>query len=456
MRLREMKRNMKRRWEIDRKIRDKEKGEEYQSVYIGSLNIIAGRPDPLPSIDMLERLRGLQLPDTSYVPDEDEPSQDLIAVAYVRGATLFTAWLLSGYGDDIQPTHRELENLLVRLNSVRLDSIDPLDRVRSLSWRVSAELAFQRGDYAIALRKVADSIYPLYHWDEIHANPPELSDAQFAPWLSGVEILAKNCIEAIEHGGSADWPAVVGACDLLSRCFFNGVKYIEPRALDDSVETAHTFWIVKASWAQAQLTPDRLRNLLGQQDDESAVQRMETYFFVDGLWEKLPERAQRALVTADRTLMSSTSSRYALVANEIRIATEEILNEYLWKPLNAWAERQQDYPHAPFSGIRRAKEFLRMRGDDAPSLGDYANLVLMDVGTSRFLKDEFQTVKKDEEFIRQRLPKSLKRLLTVRNPGEHELGHDSERATIRDLYAESLGIGGKGVLPDLVRLLAKD
>ena len=296
-------REAKLRWEIDGQIRDKEKRERYETVFIGSLNIIAGHPDPLPPSDMLDRLRGLQLPYTSYVPDEDEPSQDLIAAAYVRGATLFTTWLLSGYGDDIQPTHRELENLLVRLNSVRLDSINPLDQTRSLSRRVGAELAFQRGDYSEALTGMANSISPLYD-DEIDDAPPDLNDPQFAPWLSDVEVRATECIEAIEHDDNVDWPVVVRACELLSRCFFDVSEYVGLRTFDEDLDTQHAFWNERSGWARAKLTPDRLRNLLKQQDDESAAQRVETYFFADGRWERLPERAQRALVTADRMLIS--------------------------------------------------------------------------------------------------------------------------------------------------------
>ena len=151
--------------------------------------------------------------------------------------------------------------------------------------------------------------------------------------------------------------------------------------------------------------------------------------------------------------MSSTRSRYALVANEIRIATEEILNQYLWQRLTAWAEKQDDYLLPAFSAIRRAKERLR---DDAPSLDDYANLVLTDAGTSRFLRDELHAPDTDAQFMKQGVPKFLKRLREARNAGEHRLGHVPDAAAIRQLFAESLGIGRRGVLPDLVRLLAKD
>ena len=399
---------------------------------------------------MLERLRGLPLPDTSYVPDADEPSQDLIAAAYVRGATLFTAWLLSGYGDDIQPTHRELEGLLARLNSVRLDATDPLDRTRSLSRRIDAELAFQRGDYAAALTGIAKSILPLYA-DEIDDTPPDLNDAQFAPWLSDAEIGAAECIEAIEHKDDVDWPVVVQACELLSRCFFDVSEYVGLRTFDEDLNTQHAFWNERSGWARAKLTPDRLRNLLKQQDDESAAQRVETYFFADGRWERLPERAQRALVTADRMLISSSRGRYALVANEIRIATEEMLYYYLWLPLSEWIGAQRQPPPGWRTILGRPKE-----GRRSPSIDDYVSLLWHSP-----IKDYFQTLGMSDDDVQfltkeNRTTKHLQALQRTRNAAEHEPGDTVDPRTVRQLYAESLGIGRKGVLPELVRLLAKD
>lgn len=63
--------------------------------------------------------------------------------------------------------------------------------------------------------------------------------------------------------------------------------------------------------------------------------------------------------------------------------------------------------------------------------------------------------KKGLEFIRQQAAKRLGRLRRARNAAEHEPGHEADHAALRDLYAEAVGIGRKGVLPELARLLAK-
>ena len=415
----------------------------YRIDYIGEREISLGVPDPLPSNDILESLRQLKLPEAIYQPDGEEPITELVIAINVKGSILFATWLRSGYGDDIQPNHRNLEHLLVRYTG---EGPDTLPQIRSLSARVAAELAFQRGDYATALSRIADSIYCVY---DVPIGPIHV------PWLSAVKARAEICFEHLEQsrGGNTDWPEVVKACEKLSKCSFSSYtdQGMHP---DERVDTISDFWLEKMGWAQAQLTPDQIRDHLKEREDESAVQRLRTYFFADELWGKLSRRAQEALVSADRALVTGTQSRHAAILNEIRIASEEILNEYVWEPLNTWAVKQQDYLDSPFSGIRRARELFRVRGDRAPNLGEYADLVLKDVGTTRFLRNELRIVKKDEEFIKQRVPKFLKRLRDTRNPGEHQLGHDPEPATIHEVYAESLGIGREGMLPELVRLLA--
>ena len=55
-----------------------------------------------------------------------------------------------------------------------------------------------------------------------------------------------------------------------------------------------------------------------------------------------------------------------------------------------------------------------------------------------------------------RTTKHLQTLRDTRNAAEHEPGDTVDPQTVRQLYAESLGIGRRGVLPELVRLLAKD
>ena len=390
------------------------------------------------------------MPDTSYQPDGDEDLWDELAAAiHVRGAILLTTWLLSGYGDDIQPTHGELESLLARFDRLD-DSPMNMARIRSLSKRVAAELAFQRGDYPTALNRIADAVY---HLRFVHR------DNLVTPWLSEVNVHARAYFEHVEQmsGRGIDWPEVFKACEKLSKCFYCPLDdcdvYPDQSGTWESTLPAlenaeHVFWIEKMGWTQAQLTPDQLRVHLGNQEDESAVQRLRTYFFADGLWGKLSKRAQEALVSADRAFVTGTQSRYAAIANEIRIATEEVLYHCLWLPLS----ETQRLPHP---GLRMILDKPK-QDRRSPSIGDYVQL-LWNSG----IKDYFQDLDLSSDDMRfltkdNRTTKHLQTIRDARNAAEHEPGDTVDPQTVRQLYTESLGIGRRGVLPELVRLLAKD
>ena len=202
-------------------------------------------------------------------------------------------------------------------------------------------------------------------------------------------------------------------------------------------------------WAQAQLAPDEVRTLLEEREDYSAIQRLKKYFFTDVLWTKLSARAQEALVMADRTLVTATQSRLAGIANEIRIATEEVLHQYLWLPLSDWAGKQR--PLHPGLKMILDKPTQQRR---SPSIDDYVQLLW-----HRETKTYFQSLglsENDVQFLTResRTTKHLQTLQHTRNAAEHEPGAAINPSAIRNLYAESLGIGRKGVLPALLRLLA--
>ena len=128
-----------------------------------------------------------------------------------------------------------------------------------------------------------------------------------------------------------------------------------------------------------------------------------------------------------------------------------ILNQCLWQPLIAWAEKQQGFLEREFNAIRYAKELL---GRDSLDLAAYAEVVLPDPKTGQFLKNELHVSERDDQFIRQRGPRFLNRLRNTRNVTQHG-GGTPDRTIIRDLYAEAIGIDQPGVLLPLLRLLAK-
>ena len=408
---------------------------EVRAEFIGEIEINVGMPNPLPSADILNRLRRLELPDTRYRPDEDEQLDDELYVAiHVRGATLLATWLVSGYGDDIQPTHNELENLLARFDQID-DSPINMAQIRCLSKRVTAELAFQNGDYAAALDGIAHSIDYLHYYSEFTPH--------FTPWLSGVEARSREYFENIERmpGQNVDWPKIAKACEALGICFHNRF----------SEGDEYAFWMQQTGWAQAQLTPDQLRIYLRDREDEGSVQRLQTYFLPEELWKLLPKRAQEALVSADRALVSSTHGRRSGVANEIRIATEEVLYHYLWLPLSGWAGKQRPLPKGLKMILDKPTQQRR-----SPSINDQVDLLWHSETKAYF--QSLGLSENDVQFLTKenRTTQHLKNLQRTRNTAEHEPGSNISSAKIRNLYAESLGIGRKGVLPELLHLLATD
>ena len=216
------------------------------------------------------------------------------------------------------------------------------------------------------------------------------------------------------------------------------------RARHQSAEThpTHTIDTRHVRYVAYHFTPNQVRSS-HENGEEAAERRLQTDYFTDGLWELLPALAKQALISADRTFVDSTYGRRAAVLNELRIAMEEVLHHYFWEPLVEWARRQQGYQAGPdFRGTRITQEHL---GNKRPSLDNYEKEVLPDMGTRHFLRE----IGLNEESLY--FKGYIERLRKTRNIAEHT----PDRAEVDALYAEALGIGQRGVLPELVRLLSK-
>ena len=240
-----------------------------------------------------------------------------------------------------------------------------------------------------------------------------------------------------------DWRSVVRASESL------GFTYPAYWLSDNEASYVQEYWHKMAGWAEGRLTPDQLRSLYEERADEAAANRLRIYFFSGGLWEQLSERAQQALVSADKQMVTGTGmSRGAGVFNELRIATEEVLHRYLWQRVSEWVKHQSP----PLRGVAVV---LERPGRHAPGLDDFVQLLHTD-GVKDYLRSVGMD-KPDIDFLtkEKRTAAYLERLQHARNPAEHQPGYAPAPADIRALYAEALGIGRKGVLPELLRLLAR-
>ena len=423
----------------------------YNDIGMTSAAAAVQKPEAIPSLELLERLKALPMLVPPYIPDANQRTSELHATIYVKGAILLVTWMHYEYGDDIQPTHRELSQLLSRWR-VSNEVDRGMRLISSLSKRVAAELAFQRGEYARALLNMAASIDEAVEFIYEALTNEEVDglwqDGYWAPpWTYNGRERAMEYAELLrdKKPQGTDWQWVIMASQWLTVAYPEVLLSETEGALELQVQE---YWANLAGWAEAQLTPDQLRSLYEERADEAAANRLRIYFFSDGLWKHLSERAQQALVSADKQMVAGTAmSRRAGVFNELRIATEEVLHRHLWQPMSVWAEGQSPPP-------RSVQAVLARPGRHAPGLDDFVQLLYTD-GVKEYLHKS-GVDKPGMDFLtkEKRTADYLQRLQRARNPAEHEPDYAPDSAEIRALYAESLGIGRKGVLPEMLRLLA--
>lgn len=411
--------------------------EQYRETDI-AVGFTSAKPTTLPSREMVDCLRQIMergdLPDTSYKPDSDkqlteEEYENLAISANIHGSALLIMWLRSDYADDIQLVNDRLIPIIGRLTGYNEED----NPIISLSLCLDAEAAFQRGDYATALTSMAGSLmliiggtFPGYFFSSRHV----------APWFSIIETQGKESFEMLKstRRGEVKWPKIAQACNTLS----NITSGEEQR-----------YWIASLAWTERELTLDELHILYEDRMDAESKNRLRIYFFPGKLWDRFPNRAQEALISADRQMFATGSSRRAGILNELRIATEEVLHRYLWLPVSEWAEGQG-------AAQRRFSETLaELKGKRLnPGLDDFVQLLYTDG-----VKDYLRSVGVDDEGVRfltkeTRTANYLKALQGSRNTAEHGYGYAPDPHAIRALYAEALGVGRKGVLPEMLRLLA--
>ena len=198
------------------------------------------------------------------------------------------------------------------------------------------------------------------------------------------------------------------------------------------------YWAFARALCISRLSRDEYRDLRMDDERHTARDRLKRYFFTD-IWEDVPPVAQDALITADLIHWAQEGSKATLPEN-LRLATEAILEERLVQPFRAWCAANE---RAPARRSHRREASLKL----TLFLGE-----LWDDGRlfSEFASDAYQSVGRREwEEIRQ----TLDELRGLRNasahPGERgAAGPDQVKA----VYRKVVGIGCSGVLPRLLKL----
>ena len=139
-------------------------------------------------------------------------------------------------------------------------------------------------------------------------------------------------------------------------------------------------------------------------------------------------------------------SRLLQILSPLQRATEDTLYHCLWQSLVEWVETKPEY-----SDYRRG--LLSRAGKQYPGLTEYLDVLGSTVGKGYLGTLGFSS--EDLKFLSRDVPTLLRKLRHNRNKVEHEPDSGVNLNDIRGLYRAYLGIGRRGVIPELVRLLGR-
>lgn len=211
------------------------------------------------------------------------------------------------------------------------------------------------------------------------------------------------------------------------------------------VVTWGKFWHGSRAWTSAQLSPSEYRKMREEDERDAADRRLKTYFFADN-WSCLPGRAQERLINADILFNSRQRVSLESLLNDLRIATEEMCFQVIWKPLT-----QVKRGSTEILGFMKVKTELAERHPPRdPSISDYIGIC----GEDWYVKflGSLDIGEDDIRFLTGTLPNRMDQLRNERNSAEHEIGSLKSRDSIESFYHGFLGIGQAGVLPELARI----
>ena len=203
------------------------------------------------------------------------------------------------------------------------------------------------------------------------------------------------------------------------------------------------YWLTARAWASAQLSPSEYRKMREEDEKSASEDRLRSYFFGEN-WVALPDRAKDRLITADVIWNSKANIAWEAVLSDLRIATEDMCHHFLWEPLSGCK-----------SGGKELLQFVQLkdeldRDEKRPEIG-----VCVEVCRAGYLKSflEQQNLGRDDiEFLTKNLPSALSQLQEARNSGEHQSAGSWQRRAVGPYFHQLIGIGKRGILPELARI----
>ena len=413
--------------------------------------------------------------DRPYEPDADRNFEVLVAYIHVAAAKAVALKRRDGYFEDVRYLINRVwaTSKLLDAQGARY-SVDP-DLPLISAYLTSAVLAVDMftirtvdAEYEDALNTLAEGLRVLY-WSNARLDEAvksskigpasasgKVENQHASPLLVSWLELAKLNVRML-HELPFEPRVVIACCEQLkSDARVTDAVQLEKdfrllgshsASVDDDTDFDvyqwEEFWNRALGWVEAQLSSGEFKDIIREREDERAEERLRKYFFGLAEWERIPSRAKRSLVDADRKWLSSQAGRPEAIFNDLRIATEEIVHRAFWTPLVTWYESSHSDEEA-----RRLHGRLAWEPGKQPDL-----FVLERLCHSQEMEDfliSLNTEVGDRRFICEQLPSDMRRLREARREAEHMLGRTWELRQASELFGSFLGIGRGGILPRLL------
>jgi len=448
--------------------------------------------------------------DEPSIPPAPDNLANLLIFIHVAAARAFTLEEASGLSEEVLDCLDEIERAWQRLQIAGLskwdfqeikDSYEIFHSVEVVSALALLERSYEsrrRGYYSEALYQMAeaacrydsgiecamgpDNSWPL-HLDK---QPEHRPYHDFYSFLTGTHAPLEDCLDTfrlLKESSSVDndWRQIADDCKRLAHdgavlCFPatpqevldnpDGLDvydiYMEqsekPVLLDmDRKEsgsgigglglTWREFWLNASTWASDQLSPSEYKKLREEDEKDEAQNRLRSYFFRN-TWDTLPEQAKERLINADVNWNSKQRMSREAILNDLLRATESMCSRFIWQPLANSKINSREFLHF----LRRDSEIAENSRRSQPEVRDFI-WACEQPFFLEFIKQ--QSLSDDVAFLREDLPSAMRQLANARGAAEHDTGNSTSTDIIESSYQLFLGIGRKGILPELARIGSK-
>ena len=247
-----------------------------------------------------------------------------------------------------------------------------------------------------------------------------------------------------EDSRSTNWTLFANYCRILSKFWHLLSTPVESKHIPEK-ESVGEFWAIAYGIVLNKMSNDDRIKELRRSRDYQIEDRLRLYFFGDN-WDRLPDKARAALISADREY-ENTRGRRQGIFEDLWLATREILVEVLLKPYNAFCSAQKELKS--FAALSPAPS-------DDQDLYDIVQALYYAPLFEDYRKQTFDNY--DRSFIKG-LEKPFGKLNSLRNDAVHAnrpaYKKNKFESDIHKTYAEFLGIECPGILPRLMRLQPK-